>query len=47
MCGETMRLTERRIQDRIPGQGQGPVRLVREWICSECDYFEDADTAEG
>jgi acetone carboxylase gamma subunit len=42
-----MRLSVREIQERIPGQGQGTVRLIREWICPECDYFEEADTAEG
>jgi len=43
-----MRLSVREIQHLSPGQGQrqGPVRLVREWICPECDYFEEAESKE-
>ena len=44
MCGETMRLSERQIEERIPGQPKGTARAVREWICPECDYFEEADS---
>lgn len=47
MCGESMRLSVREVQDRRPGQDQGSVRMVREWICPECDYFEDAEAGEG
>jgi len=39
LCGETMRLSVREVQDR-----NGTVRQVREWICPECDYFEEAET---
>jgi len=46
MCGETMRLSERQIEEHIPGHPLGAARTVREWICPECDYFEEAD-AEG
>ena len=42
-----MRLSIREIQERVPGQSHGSVRLVREWICPECDYFEEAETGEG
>jgi hypothetical protein len=46
MCGETMRLTVRETRDTIPGHGQGSVRVTREWICPECDYFEEAESGE-
>jgi C4-type Zn-finger protein len=46
MCGETMRLTTHQASDQIPGQGQTTVRVVREWICPECDYFEEAEAGE-
>jgi C4-type Zn-finger protein len=46
MCGESMRLSVREIQERIPGQGQPAARVVREWICPECDYFEEAEPGE-
>jgi transposase len=47
MCGEAMRLHSRQIEDRAPGQPGTTVRLMREWICPECDYFEEADADEG
>ena len=42
-----MRLSVREIRDDIPGSGQSSVRVAREWICPECDYFEEAETGEG
>jgi C4-type Zn-finger protein len=46
LCGETMRLSVREVRDTIPGSGQPAVRLTREWICPECDYFEEAEAGE-
>jgi len=34
-----MRLSEREVREMT-----GKVRQVREWICPECDYFEEAET---
>ncbi len=39
-----MRLSLREIQVVIPGQSAGSTRPVREWICPECDYFEEAES---
>jgi hypothetical protein len=47
MCGEQMRLEVREVRDQIPGRAQGTVRELREWICPECDYFEEAGAGEG
>ena len=47
MCGSTMRLNVREITDTVPGAGQRVVRVAREWICPDCDYFEEAETGEG
>jgi acetone carboxylase gamma subunit len=47
MCGERMRLTVREIREEIPGRNQSTARHVREWICPECDYFEEAEAGEG
>ena len=47
MCGETMRLNEKAHTDHVPGAPQPVVTETREWICPECDYFEDADESEG
>lgn len=47
MCGENMRLSTREVADRVPGVSQAQARIAREWICPECDYFEEAETGEG
>jgi len=47
LCGEIMRLTVREVRDSVPGVGQGTVRVLREWICPECDHFEEAEAGEG
>ena len=43
MCGEAMRLRERETVDRVPGTSQTKVTKSREWVCPECDYFEDVE----
>ena len=43
LCGETMRLKEREASDRVPGTGQITTRQVSEWVCPECDYFEEVE----
>jgi transposase len=46
LCGETMRLKVREIRDVIPGRGEAVTRQVREWICPECDFFEETEAGE-
>ena len=46
MCGEFMRLSEREQTDRIPGKSEVISRKVMEWVCPECDYFEEHDAAD-
>jgi C4-type Zn-finger protein len=41
LCGETMHLKIHEAIDRIPGQSQVVKRTTREWLCNECEYFED------
>ena len=43
MCGEAMQLRERQITDRVPGTTQTSTGREREWICPECDYFEEVE----
>jgi acetone carboxylase gamma subunit len=38
-----MRLKKREQVDYIPGQSQVVRREIREWICPDCDYFEEYD----
>jgi C4-type Zn-finger protein len=47
LCGETMRLSTRDAKTAVPAPGgQANVRQIREWICPECDYFEEAEAGE-
>jgi predicted RNA-binding Zn-ribbon protein involved in translation (DUF1610 family) len=46
MCGEMMRLRDRETVDRVPGTSQTMSAKSREWICPECDYFEEYDDQE-
>jgi hypothetical protein len=39
-----MRLRIREVTDHIPGMGLSAPRTVREWICPECDYWEEAES---
>jgi hypothetical protein len=41
MCGEFMRLVTRETVSRVPGTSQEVKTPVREWVCPECDYFEE------
>ena len=43
MCGERMRLQAREQIDRIPGTRETRSRRVTEWVCPECDYFQEAE----
>ncbi len=43
MCGEHMHLHERSSVVQIPGNPESTARPWREWVCPECDYFEEAE----
>jgi YgiT-type zinc finger domain-containing protein len=43
LCGETMRQKTRELTDRIPGTRESRSRTVTEWVCPECDYFEEVE----
>lgn len=47
LCGETMRLSVREVHDTGPGAPRAGRRMEREWICPECDYYEEAEPGEG
>lgn len=46
MCGETMRLRLREGANRVPGTLQTTATSYREWVCPECDYFEEAEDGD-
>jgi len=41
-----MRLIERQAIVRIPGNPSATTRTTREWVCPDCDYFEEAEEEE-
>ena len=41
LCGESMRRTEREATDVIPGTNELKRSRSLEWICPDCDYFEE------
>ena len=43
MCGESMRLREREVTERVPGTMQAATSKFREWVCPDCDYFEEVE----
>jgi C4-type Zn-finger protein len=46
LCGGTMQLSEMKSTTPIPGASKPTVQTSREWICPECDYFEEAGNEE-
>jgi len=43
LCGTTMRLKLTETIVQIPGNPKPTRAPSREWICPECDYFEEDD----
>ncbi len=43
LCGETMQIKERDTIVYIPGDPGGRPQTIREWVCPDCDYFEEAE----
>lgn len=46
MCNEFMRLVTRETVTRVPGTSQEVKATAREWVCPECDYFEEAEAGD-
>jgi uncharacterized protein with PIN domain len=46
LCGEFMRLVVRETVSRVPGTSQEVKSSEKEWVCPECDYFEESEGAE-
>ena len=43
LCGEMMRKVARTIVDRVPGSAKERTSTYHEWVCPECDYFEEIE----
>jgi C4-type Zn-finger protein len=46
LCGDRMRFVTRETVTKVPGTSQEVRRTTQEWVCRECDYFEEVDDAE-
>jgi len=46
LCGESMRLKTTEVTYRVPGTLQSKTTQASEWVCPECDYFEEAEEQE-
>jgi hypothetical protein len=43
LCGGTMRLKRTDTVVQIPGNPRPSTRRLTEWICPDCDYYEEAE----
>ena len=46
LCGGTMQMKERLETTYTPGNPKPTQKKVREWVCPDCDNFEEADEGE-
>ena len=47
LCGGVMRLVKRERAEHVPGRAQPTTRQIHEWVCSDCDYWEEAESGAG
>jgi hypothetical protein len=43
LCSGAMRLRRVEAVVRVPGNPSASTRTTYEWVCPECDYFEEAE----
>jgi hypothetical protein len=43
LCGGTMRLEKKETVVLVPGNPTPSTTRSPEWVCPDCDYFEEAD----
>ena len=43
MCGTNMKIKESQTVTRVPGNPRATTKTTREWVCPDCDYFEEAE----
>ena len=43
LCGSTMQLKESAADVQIHGNPRPTTQRAWEWVCPDCDYFEDAE----
>ncbi len=47
LCTSNMRRVTREVTTKMPGTGKTRVTTVYEWVCPDCDYFEEVEELEG
>jgi hypothetical protein len=43
LCGTPMQLRVTSSVVQIPGNPNATTRRTREWVCPDCDYFEESE----
>jgi hypothetical protein len=43
LCGGTMRLKPRQTTVHVPGNPKSTTHESAEWVCPDCDYFEEVE----
>ena len=43
LCGGTMKVTQNTTVTQVPGNPSATTRITMEWVCPDCDYFEEAE----
>jgi len=43
LCGGTMHMRESESIVRVPGNPSATQRTAREWLCPDCDYYEEVE----
>ena len=46
LCGGSMRLKQNTVVVQTPGNPTATTRTDWEWICPDCDYFEEAERGD-
>ncbi|MGE0703348.1 MAG: hypothetical protein AB7F99_01540 [Vicinamibacterales bacterium] len=43
LCGGSMQLKRSQTVVQVPGAPRPTPQAIAEWVCPDCDYFEDAE----
>jgi len=46
LCGEPMDLRRTESPTQVPGNPKPTILIVSEWVCKDCEYFEEAGLGE-
>jgi hypothetical protein len=47
LCTTDMRRVTRQVTTQTPGTSQTRTTTYDEWVCPDCDYFEEIENLEG